>query len=701
MRRDAVRWWWVLVLVVVLGALFAASTACGGDDDDDDTASDTDDDDVSADDDDDDDDDLDGDDDCKAPFDCGADDDDNAITLDLVDGCNMFATSSECVFPFPSSNFEIPADTPTGVKLDYPDDSVQVAEGTPPIDMERINAGDGHSPVTPILVHFGRDVHPDFLFTEDFVERSLADNAPIALVNADTGERVRVMAEMDANRVEDLEGRYALIIRPMQPLEFGGRYIVVLTNALTDSEGASFDSPPAFAALRDDVPTTNTPVEAIRDRYEDNFDVLALTGYNRDDLLLAWDFTVASKDFVFGPVLSMREEAIDEYEKAPIAYKIDKVFDNPEPNLARRVEGVFTVPNYLNKDEQFELDADGLPTLLGEDKKVPFTMIIPKRALTEGKPLPLMIFGHPLYSTGRLFLRSFTYLHDIAEKQGFIVVATDWRGLGTADFLPLFTKVLSDLNQIGRVTEQMQQSMINTMVLTELARTRFGSDPDMKVAANDLIDDGPIYYYGVSFGAIMGSAFMGMSPHVRRAALSLPGGGWAHIIPRSILWAPLRSVMQKNYPDPLAQQLGFGFIQQRFDPADSANWATRIYNDPLPDAPKNVEVLMQEAIGDCYVPNMGTEILVRGAGMNQLTPAVEVIDGLTPVTAPVSKPAVTQFYIVDEVEANPPPENNAAKLSCNAVHVTSLGLPNLQEQIEHFLADGEVIHPCDGICDPD
>ncbi len=159
------------------------------------------------------------------------------ITLDLAPGCNPFATSAECLLPFPSDFFSV-ADpgSPTGLRVHYPDGVVQMPASVPALDFTRTNQADGSSPAGPILLHFGRDIAPEQLVSTRNLSRSLEPGAAIALYNLSTGERVMFLAEMDMNRKAAYPDRYALILRPMQPMEMGQRHVVVLTRAVTDAQ---------------------------------------------------------------------------------------------------------------------------------------------------------------------------------------------------------------------------------------------------------------------------------------------------------------------------------------------------------------------------------------------------------------------------------------------------------------------------------
>ncbi|MCB9475667.1 MAG: hypothetical protein H6685_02285 [Deltaproteobacteria bacterium] len=689
------RWWFVLAVVPVL-MLMAGGVACGGDDDDDDATSSVDDD--AVDDDDTSDDDIGDDDDDTADDDTGPDPVDLAIPAE----CNPFSmTDSPCVLPYPSAFFQ--KATTDGVRMVYPDGSVDLGEGNPPLDMAPVNRHDGASPAGPILAHFAFDVPADALVGQKEIEKSLIDDAPIALWDWDTGERVAYMAEMDANLVEGYDNRYALIIRPAAPMALGHRYLVALTKDVCPEESAC-ESPAAFEALRDGVITTDERVEGARDDYEDYFEFLADEGYASGELLTAWDFHVATQDTVLGPILSMRRQVFDQSAGDGFEYVIDEVIDNPSEYATRAIKGRFFAPTFIDGANNLVFDENGAPVRQATDQEFPFTMILPNKAL-DGDPLPLAIIGHGIFGTGEEYLLGFGSVgvaHKLAEQVGAVLLATDWIGLSGADQELIFDEVVPDLNKLGIVTDRLAQSLVNNLTLIELGKGALSTDPQIKVGANAVVDPTRVYYYGISLGGIQGTGLVSISRDISRAVIAVPGGTWANILPRSVVYKPIKkNGVDPLYPDPLTQQLMIAFFQYRFDLSDPANLGRLLLRDPLPDAPESRTVLMQESIGDAQIPNMATEILGRAVGAKQLMPAVASVWGLPPDDAPTDGVAFGQYYLPYLVDLIPPPESNTPPGFDNQVHGLAPFLPQAQEQVATLVSTGVIDQFCDGACDPD
>ena len=628
----------------------------------------------------------------------------NRITLALKAECNPFATSEVCVFPFPSSFFQKKdANSVTGVRMSYPQSVIWIDPGVPQIDVAPTNTADGCSPAGPLLVHFARDIAAEHLNGQRALAQSLTTGNPIALFDLDTGKRVLFMSEMDMNRDPNFPNRYALIIRPMEPMEMGHRHVAVLTRDLRDDQGNPLPSPEAFRVLRDKVLTNNDVLEAVRDRYERIFAFLDSKGYQRNQLLLAWDFMVASESYLTGSVLSMRREALAEMTGTGLGYQLTKVTDDPNAHTARLVEGTFEVPTYLNAKSAFSYDENHHPIRQPANLSFPFAMVIPKKARTLGQPLPLVVFGHGLFGSGVSYLAGWglNRFSEYAERSGSILIGTDWIGLSEGDLNLILTEVVPDLNNITLITDRLQQSLINNLTLTELALGKLSSAPELKVGTNELIDANRIYYYGVSLGGIQGSSFVSLSPRITRAVLAVPGCGWLNMLTRSVHWNLIAIVANSYYPDPLLRQIGIALIQARFDLSDPVNLTRHLFKAPLMDTPPGRVVLLQESIGDSQVPNLATDMLARAMGVKVLLPSVYDITGLETTTAPTTESVIEQYYMVDQARAAFPPDSNVPPEDDNKVHSDILGYPHVLDQTFHFLSTGEVKRTCSGLCDPD
>ncbi|MFH1469965.1 MAG: hypothetical protein ABIO70_36610 [Pseudomonadota bacterium] len=622
------------------------------------------------------------------------------------EACNPMSTADECFLPFPSLYYTVEAETATGVRLDYEVEDYASPDGALPVDPAMFDFADGVSPVSPILVNFGVDIDAAFLSGWGAQEATVQPGAAIALIHAETGEAIPLLTEMDQNNRDntDYHGRHPLILRPLAPMEMGARYLVLLTDELTDSDGTPLVSPDVFVALRDGILTDDATVEGMRARYEALFATAEAAGWAREGLLLAWDFQVASSDFVLGPIRSMRAQALEAIQRDGVAYTIDSVEVDPNANVAWLVKGHFVPPDFLTEDNALERAEDGSIVLQDEWAEADFTMVIPPQGRTEGD-LPLVVIGHGLFGTGEWMLDSGTaerLTQPLAAELGAVLVATNWIGMSGGDIELIISEVLTDMSHITVVTDRLVQSHINTMALVELALDDLPHAPEIgREVEAPLLDPERVYYYGISLGGIQGASQTAISPRIRRAVLAVPGSGWSHMIQRSTQFADLDTLIDLLYPDPMTQNLFLAALQSYFDFSDPSSLGTLLNDDPdYPDAEPKL-VVLQEAIGDCQVPNLATDLLARTLGAAHLEVATDPVFGLATVASPSTEVALTQIRVPEDLDAYFPPDINVIPATDNGVHNDAVLTEAMFGQARHLFEEAEIAHPCEGECDPD
>jgi hypothetical protein len=621
--------------------------------------------------------------------------------------CNPMSVDDDCLTPFPSL-FQMSEDssTATGMRLDYQEADFDSPDGPLPIDLSLFHAADGVSPVTPILVSLGVDVDPVFLSGWGEQGDTVVVGAPFGLLNVDTGERVPLLVEMDQNNrtISGYEGRNPLIIRPLAPMDFGARYLVVLTEEVTDVDGAALPQPDGFVALRDDILTDDSQVEALRPRYEELFAAADAAGWPRDSLHLAWELQVASEDWVLGAIRSMRDQTLADIEANGVTYTVDSVVLDQNENVGWMVKGTFQPTSFLTDDYTLVRNTDGSVVEQGNRASYPFTMVIPPIAATQGD-LPLVLFGHGLFGTGDSMLDSAdaeALVQPLAAQLGAVLIATDWIGLSGNDFDLILKEVLPDLSRVTLVTDRLVQSHVNNLALVELALGALPADAAIGVPnPESLIDPNKVYYYGISLGGVQGAGQVGISPRISRAVLAVPGSGWSHMIQRSTQFAELETLMDALYPDPLSQNVFMALLQGFFDLSDPANLGRLVAGDSsAPDNPAKV-VVLQEAIGDCQVANIATELLARTMGASHLEFATDPVYGLETISGPTTSVALTQIRVPDDLAAYFPPDQNTLPELDNGVHNSAVLQEATFEQVALLFSTGLIFHTCDDTCEPD
>jgi hypothetical protein len=325
---------------------------------------------------------------------------DPSVVTAIVDaqlrGCDLL-DPAHCLYPFPSDQFTVPAaaGSPqsvakggTGKRVNFNLAAMPRNTAGKPIDPTEWNRNDGFSPGSMILAYVpnigtlkdtsGKPLGPitGAVPLTDLNRYKDAD-APILLLDATTGERYPVWAEIDVNagfilpavsdQASPLPKKPALIVRPAKNFIEGHRYVVVLRN-LKDDAGKTISAQTPFRICRDgDATLGQIPVVKARcDELKQNvFPVLTKAGIALDaSLYLSWDFTVASAANDVSRLVHMRDDAFASLGdvkgsmpgqpgypagNAP-SFEVTDVTENPDGaggKTVRRIRGTFKVPSYV------------------------------------------------------------------------------------------------------------------------------------------------------------------------------------------------------------------------------------------------------------------------------------------------------------------------------------------------------------------
>jgi hypothetical protein len=579
---------------------------------------------------------------------------------------------SLCMQPFPNDYFTV-ADpsTDTGRRLDFQADAMPQNKAGVPIDPTDFNRADGFSPGSAITVKIPEVEtqqafdHTGFVPLTDPGAYSDEDQ-PAVVIDADTGVRQPIFAELDANPNHYQPGDTAdvnLIIRPTVNFLEGHRYIVALRN-LRDASDNPVEAPMAFRVYRDNMATTDPDMEARRAHMDDVLQTLQSDGIDRQDLYLAWDFTVASEHSLAGRALAIRDDALHQLGddtpgdssidgNAP-TFHITSVLNTGDPgipaNTLREIDGELTnIPCYLNNQDchpggnfnfQSSGDVNATPTGTADDADaattgVRFRCLIPNSAVdgTDVNPTQSGIFGHGL-------LGDFTQVSDMikfpnseANVSNTTWCATNWAGFSSDDIGTVLS-ALGDLSNFTKLTDRMQQGFVNMIYLGRAMMLADGFDNDPAFQFDPDEDENPtpvlalnqLNWEGISQGGIMGGALTALEPDLTQSVLDVTGMNYSTLLSRSTdsgqyldipdigLWA--------NYPGLERRPLILSLMQLLWDRGEGNGYAQHMTDDPLPDTPEH-RVLLQAAYGDHQVSNVAAEVEARTIGAQVHTPELD------------------------------------------------------------------------------
>lgn len=629
--------------------------------------------------------------------------DDSAAVAGEFSDCDPLSYEY-CALPYPSMFYtREDASSPTGYRVHLGETTLPVThQGLQP-SPKYLNELDGFSPMGPLLAQFPNMVL-DGVPGQDDIAASVADGSSIVLIDAETGVRQPIWAELDVSG-EYVSGNEFLMIRMATPLTNGKRYVVGIRR-LKDSSGAVIPASTGYAAMRDGTPTDNGDIEGRRDAYEAIFGTLEQDGWSRGETQLAWDFVVGSKEGITGRATMVRDDAIARMGDSGPAYTITRIDDGADgagynEDIFRVVQGTFTAPLYTNEDAAgtfLTRDENGLPYYNG-DIEVPFTVLIPRTAHDDPRRLPMMQYGHGLLGDQDEIYAG--YLGEMANRYGFVVFAVNWTGMKHDDAAAIQLMIVQDIGDFAMIPERTHQGFVEFVAAERMMRGGMVSDPAMAFAVGDaaptgILDPSQVWYYGNSQGGILGGAYIALNPSIPRGVLGVPGTPYSLLLSRSADFTPFFGLMQAVYYDQRDISFFMAWMQNLWDSGDGAGYANFVNADPLDGVAH--QVLIQDAVGDAQVTTLGAQNMARAYGAAQVTdtPYRDIYGVPVEASGYVGSAIAEYFHNTPDV-----PYTNVPPDSAYDTHESTRRTLPAQDQMIHFLSTGEVVNYCDGVCDPD
>jgi len=608
-----------------------------------------------------------------------------------------------CILPYPSLFHMREADTATGWRVAFPTEALPVNSNMVEIDPVYLNEKDGFSALGALLFYFA-----DVALVGTIGHQNLADfaaeGAKTVLLDVETGERVPHWIELDMTAPTPAER--LVVMHPAVPLRHGKRYVVGV-RGLQTTMGAPVAVSPAFAALRDDVGTSDGSVEGQRAHYDlEVFPALAAAGFARADLQLAWDFVTVSRENSLGRMQWLRTDVLDAIGPSGPPYVIESVSDadcaDADTTIGRTIVAEMTVPLYTVTDEPGTLltrGRDGLPFRNGEKEvevlvRIPCSLIDQPTA-TSGR---IVQYGHGLLG-GKGEAES-GYLGRMANDNQWVIVASDWTGMKSEDTIGVVAVLTENPTDFPAIPERSMQGFTEFLAAMRLATGALVDDPMLQFTAGDdstysAIDPSRRSYYGNSQGGILGGAYLALSPDIERGVLGVGGMPYVLLLPRSADFDQFFALLTTYYPDHRDIMVLISLFQNLWDPGEAAGWAWAMNREPDPEVGAK-QVLLQVAIGDAQVTTLGAHIQARAYGAATVAPQTRPVFGLEEKPPGFVGSALVEWRytdIPDEPVANVPPDKAFDPHECPRREAAA------QQQLRDFLETGVVNQYCDGPCE--
>jgi hypothetical protein len=637
---------------------------------------------------------------------------DNGGPIVVPDGCQPLlaepgdaSSTGTCLAPYPS-DFHRTADptSQTGFRVRLSGAARPKKPTGEDADVHDVVPVDGASLVPTIVCGLAGDIVHDGLpgVLDDPMKSAGPDSATI-IIEASTGTFIPHYTDI----VEKKDGTHTpIVLRPFSPLKPKTRYVVAIAGAKLAPTDGSID-PPAlapppegFRRLRNGTAQNDPALAALSQRFDaDVLSTLSKAGVALDHLQLAWDFTTGSSEQPLADMLAVREATL-----AWIAA------NDPQPhvtamragtgNQAKIVTVEMNAPLFLDKRDpggRLVHDASGK---VKQNATTTFTVVVAIPNVVTGGTTPgrALAYGHGFF--GNTDELESDGARAISEKLGAVLFATDWWGMSKDDFGVVSDSLTTRPEHVTDFAERVHQAMANWLVALAAIRGPMTKLTELRRPAPSteaLWDPTFVGYFGASQGHILGGTLAGLADFPR-AILNVGGGGFTHLMPRSLNFGPFSILLGAVFPDPLLVQSYVAMMQRPLDRIDPISYAPHVLTMPLSPNPPDRRVLLQVGLGDPQVPNVGSFLHARALGIPQAMPAPVSIFGLKQVADADAPLSITVFdFHVDTTgytEGKP--------IGPNQVHGGVRVNAKALTQMEAFMKPGGmIIHACDGPCDPE
>jgi hypothetical protein len=290
---------------------------------------------------------------------------------------------------------------------------------------------------------------------------------------------------------------------------------------------------------------------------------------------------------------------------------------------------------------------------------------------------------------------SFYALCRMSYDNGYVIIASNWRGMSSFD-LPVIVKAFAgDPNILASVRDNISQGYAFKAGIANFCRFGLLSMDFMKFDNLSIKQDENkntrFVYYGISQGGILGSAYsslLGPSKLLDGAAIVSPATPFSTIMSRSIIFPQYQSLMLMNLLHRRHVRIFISMMQSYYDSVEVGGILTSTKEED------RLQTLIQAGIGDATVTTIGTEILSRSYNAVVFPNNPREIYGVPTILDNETtklKSVLTEVLYLEETKALP---IHDIGVNYNPVHACVHSDPVLLKQLTEFINTGNFINVC-------
>lgn len=550
--------------------------------------------------------------------------------------------TTECILPFPSFHYMIPdKTTDTGWRVDIHPDVLPRLKGGIELHPEFLNELDGFSTMAPLLFYIeGLKEAQDEgnnevrLQGQRDIKNSVTSKSITLLLDVENQKLVPHSAEIDY-----LDGdRPLVLVFPSQPLRHNAHYALAVVGA-RDVNGEPLSATPGMTELLSNEATLR--FTRYMEKVFPALDVAAPWSQS-ENVQLVFDFQTVSEKSQLGPIKAVRDATLahvrsDDWGQWKDHVRVISTTEHGEygctrqgAKIARTIHAELDVPWFL---EDFgpghrgavldkEAVANGKAKMKGTAHFVVHVPCSLRAAALERDGATglraIMEYGHGLF-----FNRaeaSDEFLRDMANENGYIIMAMDWRGMSSFDLLVVVKTLMSKPSLFQAVRDNLIQGYANKLAMQHFSQNgmleidwmKFGMGISGKKAIPPFDSQSPLsVFYGISQGGILGAGYTTLSGPtnlIDRAVLGVPGTPFALVMSRSMDFVGYDAIMLLNFYNNRHVRIFLSFAQMLWDSCEGAGLLAP------PQLEEHPRTLLQAGLGDPIVPTLAAEALTRAYG---------------------------------------------------------------------------------------
>jgi hypothetical protein len=637
--------------------------------------------------------------------------------------------TTECILPFPSFHFMASDETTdTGWRVNIHEDVLPRLKGGIALHPDFLNELDGFSTMAPLLFYVEglkeaqeEGTNEARLQGHPNLQNSVTSKSITLLLDVENQKLVPHSAEIDYLDND----RPLVLVFPSQPLRHNAHYALAVVGA-RDVEGEPLPPTPGMSDLLSKKSTSRFY------RYTEKvYPALNIAApWSQSEIVqLIFDFQTVSERSQLGPIKAVRDATLAHVGSSDFWQWKDHVrvirtenhgeYGCTKQNyqIARTVHAELDVPWFLQSFGSGQrgalLDkeavANGKAKLMG---KAHFVVHIPcslraaalQRQNTTGLR-SVVEFGHGLFYNREE--ASWDFVREMANENGYIIMAMDWRGMSSYDLLVVVKTLMSKPSLFEAIRDNLIQGYANKLALQHFAKhgmldmdwMKFGEGFSRKKPIPLFNSQSPSsVFYGISQGGILGAGYTtltGPTKLIDRAILGVPGTPFALVMSRSRDFVGYDVIMLLNFYNNRHVRIFLSFAQMLWDSCEGAGLLAPPHLEEFP------RMLLQAGLGDPIVPTLAAEALTRALGGVVLpnNPRQQIFD--IPVQPAASgdalgpKVTLSELLFKKEYASLPVSDDYAKKATGNRVHWCVREDKVFISQVEEFINTGRIVDVCE------